>query len=272
MSNVSIFEKRWLDLVFEGRNKEYGAYRLRLDNPKTTLGALFIGVSLFISALAVAVALNALSDQQSAAMPLIDDEQIVIAVVNPPQPPKPDQAIVPPAKKQEQKELDNNDLMNPEVVKNTEDPDNVKKNSDPPLASANNGVEGGTATSTSTSTSSSAGPTIEAPATGNALVTTAMLDKLPEYPGGINAFLRYVGDNFRKPELDEAKTIRVIVSFVIEKDGRMTEIEVLQNPGYGLDKEAIRVLKSQKTKWSPGLKNGQPVRTIYTLPIKIKVD
>ena len=64
----------------------------------------------------------------------------------------------------------------------------------------------------------------------------------------------------------------VSVSFVIEKDGSMTDIKVLRNPGYGLDKEAIRVLKALKTKWKPGVKNGKYVRTQYTLPIKIQMN
>ena len=52
----------------------------------------------------------------------------------------------------------------------------------------------------------------------------------------------------------------------------MTDIKVLRNPGYGLDKEAVRVLKSLKTKWKPGIKDGQNVRTQYTLPIKIQMN
>ena len=63
-----------------------------------------------------------------------------------------------------------------------------------------------------------------------------------------------------------------MVSFVIEKDGSMSDIKVLRNPGYGLDKEAVRVLKSLKTKWKPGVKDGQFVRTQYTLPIKIQMN
>ena len=51
----------------------------------------------------------------------------------------------------------------------------------------------------------------------------------------------------------------------------MTDIRVLRNPGYGLDKEAIRVLKSLKTKWEPGMMNGKAVRTAYNLPISVQM-
>ena len=62
------------------------------------------------------------------------------------------------------------------------------------------------------------------------------------------------------------------VSFVIEIDGTITDIQVKKNPGYGMDKEAIRVLKSLKTKWTPGMIDGKPVRTSYMLPIIVQLQ
>src|SRR5690606_7017182 len=112
--------------------------------------------------------------------------------------------------------------------------------------------------------------TIPAPDPGP--LPPAILDRQPRYPGGIDFFYRYVGDNFKNPDLDDVKTVRVIVMFVIEKDGTMTDIKVARDPGYGLGKEAIRVLKSLKTKWEPGIKHGKPVRTAYTLPITVTIQ
>ena len=81
-----------------------------------------------------------------------------------------------------------------------------------------------------------------------------------------------MGNNFEKPEIEGERTIRVLVSFVIEKDGSMTDIRVQRDPGYGLGKEAIRVLKSLRTKWSPGMIGSKPVRTSYNLPITVQMD
>jgi len=64
----------------------------------------------------------------------------------------------------------------------------------------------------------------------------------------------------------------VYVSFVIERDGSMTDIQVKRDPGYGLGKEAVRVLKSIKTKWAPGMIAGKPVRTAYNLPITVEMN
>jgi protein TonB len=66
--------------------------------------------------------------------------------------------------------------------------------------------------------------------------------------------------------------MRILVSFVVEKDGSMTDIQVKRDPGYGLGKEAIRVLKSLKTKWVPGMIGTKPVRTSYSLPITVQMD
>jgi protein TonB len=63
-----------------------------------------------------------------------------------------------------------------------------------------------------------------------------------------------------------------MIAFVIEKDGTMTDIRILKDPGYGLGQEAVRVLKSLKTKWNPGILNSKPMRTAYTLPIIIKTE
>ena len=85
-------------------------------------------------------------------------------------------------------------------------------------------------------------------------------------------FLNAVGKRFKTPELEELKTLKVLVFFVIEKDGTLSNIRVTRDPGYGLGKEAIRVLNSIKTKWTPGYKNGQPVRTAYNLPITVNIN
>ncbi|WP_431242965.1 energy transducer TonB [Flavobacterium sp. P21] len=106
----------------------------------------------------------------------------------------------------------------------------------------------------------------------NTPVNSAILDKMPGFPGGMDKFYSYVGNNFRRPELDAEMTLKVYVSFVIEKDGSITDIMVQKDPGYGMGKEAIRVLKSLKTKWTPGILNGKPVRTAYNLPITIKTQ
>ena len=89
----------------------------------------------------------------------------------------------------------------------------------------------------------------------------------PEYVGGITEFYNFVGKNYRVPSFRGLKG-KVIVQFVIEKDGSLSDIKVLKDLGHGTGKEAVRVLK-KCPKWIPGKQSGIPVRTLYALPISI---
>jgi hypothetical protein len=89
----------------------------------------------------------------------------------------------------------------------------------------------------------------------------------PEFPGGIIGFRRYIAKNFRFPD-DENLKGKVIVKFIVEIDGSLTDINVVSHIGYGTDKEAIRVLKSSP-KWIAGQINGKNVRCNYQIPINI---
>jgi len=97
------------------------------------------------------------------------------------------------------------------------------------------------------------------------------LEVKPDFPGGINEFRKYVGSNIRTPDVKEDMVVKILVAFIIEKDGTMSTYEIIEDPGYGMGAEAVRVLKSCKTKWSPGYQDGKPVRARYTLPITLKV-
>ncbi len=92
----------------------------------------------------------------------------------------------------------------------------------------------------------------------------------PEYPGGIQEFHKYIAQNYRTPKVTEDLKGNVIVQFVVETDGSLTDIKVIQDLGYGTGEEAVRVLKKSK-KWKAGLQDGKPVRVRYTLPISINI-
>ena len=269
MSNLSIYEKKWLDLVFEGRNQSYGAYQLRIQNPRTTIISLFLGALLFSAFLGgLVLAKNATEVPATSTF----DPALVIKLDDyKPPTPKSEKEILPASSKKKE-DTDEQRLINPKVVRGDENPTEVMKNVDAvkPSESRADGDTGQGERNNSEVVSNGSNEDDS----DNTAVITATLDKVPEFPGGISKFLTYVGTNFREPDLSNSgltasKAISVIVSFVIEKDGSMTDIKVLRDPGYKLGDEAIRVLKSQKTKWKPGIKDGKPVRTLYTLPISI---
>jgi beta-lactamase regulating signal transducer with metallopeptidase domain len=97
----------------------------------------------------------------------------------------------------------------------------------------------------------------------------ANLTKQPEYPGGMMEFYKYVNKNFKIPE-GAVGTLKTYVSFVIEKDGNITNIKVMRAPFEELGKEAVRVISGSQ-KWTPGEIKGKKVRTSYNLPITINI-
>ena len=271
MSKLSIFEPAWIDLVFEGRNKEYGAYQLRRENPKTTIRAFFLALALLTTIAVVPMLIDRIWPKVTIAVPEPQLPTVTIrdVVLPPRQEPPGKRAVLPAVKAAKSKPS----LQQAIVV----DPDQatpVQPTATDPgdITTPATGLSGG---STNGLPASAGGGTNEGEGAGdgtNKPHETAVLDKMPMYPGGMDRFYQQVGTKFAVPEegLADAATIRVLVSFVIEEDGSMTEIKVLQNPGYGMDKEAIRVLKSMKTRWEPGILDEKAVRVIYKLPIRVK--
>lgn len=95
----------------------------------------------------------------------------------------------------------------------------------------------------------------------------------PNYPGGVYKFYEYLSKNIKYPTMAADNEIEgnVFVSFVVEKDGSLTDIKVDRRLGYGTDEEALRVLKMSK-RWNPGMQNGRPVRVKYNIPIKFSLE
>ena len=102
----------------------------------------------------------------------------------------------------------------------------------------------------------------------NSIYSLAGTEVRPEYPGGIDAFYKFIAKKYRVPNDKAFKGGKVIVTFVIEKDGSLTDIKVIRDPGFGTGDEAIRVLEKCK-KWSPAQQAGRLVRVQYSLPIAI---
>lgn len=274
MSKLSITENNWINLVFEGKNKEYGAYQLRQESDKTTLIAFFMSLLILTSLFSIPVFINLLVKPKNIKIEIPDysNTPVILSNYTPKKSEKSIKLVMPLTKKSDSEIIKKEQLINPILVKPSDANQNISENKDNASKSISDAED--------TTTGINVTPTFGTETgTGTVLETTSIsedtintigtLDQLPEFPGGIGKFYNYIGNHFEKPELDDIKTIRVYVSFIIEKDGSMSTIEVKNNPGFGLDKEAIRVLKSLKTKWSPGLIEGKAVRTFYTLPITV---
>ena len=189
MSNVSIYEKNWIDLVFEDKNKSYGAYQLRQENQKTTLFALLGGITFVFSVIGLWLFLSSFGEKPI--LKPIDETGVVISLSDFHPPKKEDKAIVPLKKEESTKKIDKKDLLHPTIVKTDNNPDDVKTNKELKENPSDSKTEGTNTTGTTTSTAVTTGTTL---ATGinsegsekeKGTVTTNLLDRLPEYPGGI---------------------------------------------------------------------------------------
>ena len=276
MSNVSIFEKSWTEIVFEGRNKSYGAYQLRNDNPRTTLTALLLGLLSIVSVAGIVLLVQALNSNQQIADPIFD-EPVIVTPYNPMPPSEPKAANIPLAD-DDAEELDDDKRVIDDPVIVDDNADDVRRNDENQnTSSPETGNEGSNSSETGSGETAGTGSgetgttsgTGNIPIDSNKPVPTGELDRLPEFPGGIKKFYDYVGRRFEKPNITEEGIKTVLLSFVIETNGDMSDIQVLRSAGREIDREALRVLKSLKTRWKSGMKNGEPVRTLYTLPITV---
>ena len=102
----------------------------------------------------------------------------------------------------------------------------------------------------------------------NEVYNTAGITEKPDFPGGIMEFYKFVGNNFKTPEQPNLKG-KVYITFIVEKDGSLSDIKNIRDIGFGTGEEAIRVLKICPN-WIPGKLNGVPVRVMYSLPITIQ--
>ncbi len=100
-----------------------------------------------------------------------------------------------------------------------------------------------------------------------------VVEEQPEFPGGQAALMKFLSDNIRYPVIAQENGIqgRVICSFVVEKDGSITDVQVVRGVDPSLDKEAVRVIQSMP-KWKPGKQRGKAVRVRFTLPIVFRLQ
>lgn len=283
MSQHSLYESNWINLVFENRNKEYGAFQLRQETTKTSFHALTIGI-LLCAALIILPNLLHLVNPKEIVTTAPDWKEKVIQLDDVYKVEKKQAAAAPalPEAKQQKPidKIDTKQLINPIVVSATQATPVVKftleRNN--PVDNTTNGITvAGSNTSSGEGVLNGTGSgtgigTDNTDSNGTELVLTELLDSKPQFPGGIEKFYRYIGNHFNSPTLDENRNVRIFVSFVVERDGSMSNIKVMNNPGALLEKEAIRVLQSIKVKWTPGMLHSKPVRTAYNLPITVQID
>ena len=261
---IDLLGKKWLDIVFEGRNKSYGAYDLRKQNNKTNLKALGIGAVVFAIAVATPIIADFISSVTAATDEGLHDR--ITAVKLPPKEEKPKEDLKPPPPPKPKEDVVK--FVKPVVAKKdevTEEPPKVEDIKDKNLGKED--IKG----------DKDAPLTVEPPGNGppqndvvedNTIYNSAGIEVQPGFPGGMPKWYSFLKNNFSPPEEPGLKG-KVVVSFVVEKDGSLTDIKVLKDIGYGSGKEAERVLR-KGPKWTPAEQNGRKVRCAFIQTFSIE--
>lgn len=273
-SKLDIFKKEWLDVVFDGRNKAYGAYDLRKLSPRATNIGMFSAASVFILLLlAPAIARWAGIDLQSEdTSEAILQTEVVLSEpppVNEEEPPAPP-PVEPPPPRVDQVRMPEPKVVPAEQVQDDEPPTVEQLKLADPGAKT---IEGDPNAELRLDLPVGEGE-IDAEVTETSsdhIFQSVEIDPVP--PGGMRAFMEWVGKNYDYPQsaIEAGVNGQVQVSFVVERDGSLTDIKVVRDLKYGTGDAAVKLL-SKAAKWAPGVQNGRPVRVAYTLPIRLNLQ
>lgn len=268
-----ILNSDYLDILFDGRNKKYGSYELRKKYKRRAtlaglisilvVGGIFGATLIKPKEKVIVEAPIEVKDVKLAEPPPIkENEPPPPPPSNPPPPVKPTVKFTPPIikKNEEVKEEDKpeppkpeeNKAVGPTKVEGVESPDAI----DPGL---------------NTNPGTGAGKPVESAPPAKEEIFTSV-EQFPEFPGGQAKMYEYLQKNIRYPNQAREDNIqgKVVLKFVVDKDGSITNIQVVRPLGGGCDKEAVRVV-SGMPKWKAGKQNGQPVKVYFTLPVTFKL-
>ena len=275
-SKFDVNKIEWLDLVFENRNQSYGAYVLRKESGNYLTKALLIAAFFFISSTLMLSASFWWNTKEVASTTTLlkPDETIYeLKLIEVPKKLEPLVESTPATSTDKFKQIE---YTTPNVV-----PDQLVTTEPPTTDALSNAVIG-----TTTIEGPSSGLT-NAPAVNNltggdgtgveanpdVLFNTGGVEVLPEFPGGMAAWSKFLSKNLRYPSIAQENGVmgRVTVSFVVERNGEISAIKVLRGIGAGCDEEAIRVIKKSPL-WKPGMQNGKAVRVSYVIPIVFQMN
>ncbi|MCY4780843.1 TonB family protein [Sphingobacterium sp. UT-1RO-CII-1] len=287
-SKLDIFKKEWLDVVFANRNREYGAYDLRKFAPKATnTGLVLVASAVFLFSAPKVFNIKVFPDKPIEEAPVITEvtledleipepekeEEEPLPIEEPPQriaqdPPAEDVVRFPEPKVVPQNQV-TEEIASQEEFKEKASPARITLK--------------GTGKATSIASGEIGPKKVEGQITGSLTGDpdgNADLDKVfnsveipPDPVGGINAFRTWVQNQYQYPQgaIDAGVKGQIVVSFVVERDGSLTDIKIVKDLSYGTGQALVNVLKKAKP-WKPGVQNGRKVRVNYQLPMTLNLQ
>lgn len=277
MAKIDLISRDWTEMVFEGRNKEYGAYRLRKNAGKRNLYSL---ITIFIAALAIWGGISLVKFVESRTKSVAQTSVAEISALN--QPKK--KAVVKQQKKVklEQPEkvvervkssvkftapvIKKDDEVKPEDELKTQDELMSTKTAIGALdVKGNDDANGEVLKIKEAVAQPEPKPEVEK--------VFDVVEQMPSFPGGPSALMEWLSNNVKYPVVAQENGVqgRVVVSFVVERDGSITDVKVVRGVDPSLDKEASRVVRAMP-RWIPGKQNGSAVRVKYNVPVAFRLQ
>ncbi len=257
-----ILSADFLDILFDGRNKEYGAYELRKSYNKRLTVAIVAMMAIAVLIFVGSVISKEAAKNRKAQAEVKDVELEAVKEQPKDQPPPPP----PPPKAPEPPKVEIAKFTPPKIVPDEE----VKEDEKPPEIEKLEEAKIGTINQEGTKDDGIVAPPVESQGTGDVVAPKAVeedYDKVftkvenpAEFPGGPDAWRRYLERNLQYPEAaQESGTQGVVrVQFIVDKEGNISEVQALNDPGDGLAEEAVRIIK-KGPKWTPAEQNGRKV-------------
>lgn len=279
MAKIDLYDPKWVDMVFDGKNKSYGAFQLRKGTSSRNIKSLIILViaaALVGGFLAWKVIEQKQAEQQAAYMEAMElsklqkeaKKQEKKQVVKPKVEPKKEIPVArqtqkftaPVIKKdelvKEENQIKQMDKLDDKVAVGTENHEGTK---DRNVEAVRNDIAVNTP-----------------PPAPKEEVTNKVFDVvevMPSFPGGQGALMSYLNSHTKYPVVAQENGVqgRVTVSFVVERDGSITDVHVVRSVDPSLDREAARVVSSMPN-WQPGKQNGSAVRVKFNVPVQFKLQ
>ena len=282
MAKIDLYDPKWVDMVFAGKNKEYGAYQLRKGTSGRNIKALLILViaaALVGGFLAWKVIEQKQAEEQQAymeAMKLAELQQQAKKEEKKKEPVKPKiepKKEIPVAR--ETQKFTAPVIKKDELVKEENQVKQMDKLDEKVAVGTENkeGVKDRTIEAVRSEIAVAAPPPPPAPKPEVSTKVFDVVEEMPSFPGGQGALMSYLASNIKYPVVAQENGVqgRVIVSFVVERDGSISDVKVARSVDPSLDREAQRVVKSMP-RWKPGKQNGSAVRVKYTVPVVFRLQ
>ena len=276
MSKIDLIQDSWVELVFEGKNHAYGAYQLRKETGKRNFYAL---LTMFIIAAVIGAVVIVKGVVENAMKTDVAIEaDVELAKLAEKKEAKVEKKDEPEVEKIEIERVKSSVAFTvPEIKKDDEVKEEQEMKSQEELQETNTAigafnVEGNDEAGGEVLKAKEVIAEPEPPKVEETKVFD-VVEEMPQFPGGPSALFEYLSKNIKYPVVAEENGVqgRVIVTFVVERDGSITDVKVVKSVDPSLDKEAQRVVKSMPH-WIPGKQNGSAVRVKYTVPVTFRLQ